>query len=82
MSRAFDFYGRTIRNGDVITYPVRQGSNMWLDHGKVTAVNTDGSVQIRKPETGRRTTIRNTDNAVLAPKSVRTVVNAQIRELG
>lgn len=78
---AYDFYGRMIRRNDVITYPVRQGSSMWLDHGKVTEINADGSVQVIKPDTGRKTVIFNTDTTILGTKSVRTAVNDELRSL-
>jgi hypothetical protein len=79
--KAYDHYDREIRRNDVVTYPVRKGSSMWLDNGKVTAINSDGSLSITKPDTGRKTVIQNTDTTILATRSVRQAVNEQLREL-
>ncbi len=81
MAKAFDKYNRSIRAGDAITYPVRKGSAMWLADGRVTAVNADGSLSVQKADTGRMTTVVNTDTTVLASNSVRAQINSQIRNL-
>lgn len=81
-SVAFDHYGRSIGRGDVVTYPTRKGSAMWLSHGKVKSVNSDGSLVVVKPDTGRQTTIRNTDMAIKAPKEFRQAITQEIADLG
>lgn len=41
---ARDFLGREIQVGNLITYPVRKGSSMWLNKLKVTQVRNTGGV--------------------------------------
>lgn len=36
-----DFLGREIRVGDVCTYPVRRGSNMWLNRVVIQRISHD-----------------------------------------
>ena len=38
MTPAVDFMGRTIEAGHVVVYPVRRGSDMWLNKLSVTQV--------------------------------------------
>jgi hypothetical protein len=35
-----DIYGRDIQLGQWISYPMRQSSSLWIEHGKVTGVAT------------------------------------------
>ena len=41
MTPAVDFMGRTIEAGHVVVYPVRRGSDMWLNKLSVTEVTDD-----------------------------------------
>ncbi len=75
---AHDHFDRAIRTNDVITYPVRKGSSMWLESAKVNGVADNGGLSITKTN-GRRTVLLNTDMALLAPKAARSEVNAEIR---
>ncbi len=34
-----DFLGKTIKVGDTIVYPVRQGSDMWMSKAEVLGIN-------------------------------------------
>lgn len=79
MSRAkqTDLFGRSIRVGDVISYPVRKGSAMWFNDGKVTDVHSEG-LQVINPASGRKTQIQNTEMAVLAPREYRADINRRL----
>ena len=76
--KAKDHYGRSIRSGDVVTYPVRKGSQMWLATAKVDEVRTDGALSATK-DNGSPVTIFNTQTTVLASDSVRRQTNRKIR---
>ena len=38
MSQLKDFLGQDLNVGDIVTYPVRQGSSMWMSIGKITSI--------------------------------------------
>lgn len=69
-----DVYGREIKVGDWITYPVRQGSCVWLSHSKVTEIIPHEDSHVDQPivkavtDTGRKTTVRRVDRLIKAPK--------------
>jgi hypothetical protein len=65
MNAPTDFLGREIKPGDLLVYPVRRGSAMWLNRLSVTQA-LQGSVTGFSPE-GRRITIKNLDNSVVVP---------------
>lgn len=64
---ARDFIGREIKAGDTIAYPVRRGSEMWLNKLSVQQV----SPGIKGPQVGglnskgRRVTVTNLGNVVV-----------------
>lgn len=60
-----DFFGRAVQVDDVIAYPQRQGSNLWMETGKVLAVEAE-KLSIRKSN-GRKTKIRNVRLCIVAP---------------
>ena len=39
-----DIRGLTVEVGDTIAYPVRRGSSMWLNHGKVEALTYEAGL--------------------------------------
>jgi hypothetical protein len=65
-SPILDFMGREIVAGNTVIYPVRRGSDMWMQRINVTKV-TDGSspsLSGVNPE-GRRITIHNLKNVTV-----------------
>jgi hypothetical protein len=63
MNPALDFMGREITAGNVIAYPVRRGSKMWLNKLNVQHVEDDKIVGYNN--LGRRITITNLRNVVV-----------------
>lgn len=61
-----DFLGRPINAGDVIVYPVRRGSEMWLNKLNVTQT-AEGQVR-GYSSTGRLLVIKNLRNTVVVGK--------------
>ena len=74
MIEAIDYFGNQILVGDLVVYPNRQGSSMWMNRGTVTAVGTKVRatstvdiypvIQIRKVQTyydGRFAGLRNVE---------------------
>ncbi len=61
MSR--DFIGRAIVAGNTVVYPVRRGSDMWLNRLNVTQVAEDHITGFNKD--GRRITVKNLANCVV-----------------
>jgi hypothetical protein len=66
----FDFFGHSIKIGDVCVYPMRRGSKMWMQIIRVDGIElTDnGYVLTGYDGNGRRTRTRNTENCVIVPK--------------
>lgn len=79
--RAYDMYNRLLRKGDAVVWPVRKGSSMWMNDGRVTGVNQDGSIQVMKADTGNITRIKNTHMTILGNRPIREAVNDSIRSL-
>jgi hypothetical protein len=63
MTPAVDFMGRTIEAGHVVVYPVRRGSDMWLNKLSVIQV-TDDRITGYSP-TGKLLTIQKLQNVVI-----------------
>jgi hypothetical protein len=61
-----DFMGRPLEAGHVVVYPVRRGSEMWLNKLNVTQVD-DESLKGYSPA-GRLLTIKNLTNVVIVGK--------------
>jgi hypothetical protein len=68
MTPAVDFMGRTIEAGHVVVYPVRRGSNMWLNKLSVSRVEDDHIAGYNS--TGRLVTIKNLENVVIVTNAV------------
>jgi hypothetical protein len=62
---ALDFFGRRINKDCVIAYPVRQGSSMWIEKGRVTEVLSNKLKIVKKR--GVKTQIKNICNCIIAP---------------
>lgn len=62
-----DVLGRKLQSGDIVTYPVRQRSDMWVCTGLVLAVTEDG-LKIMKlhGEPGRHVTVTESQRVTLA----------------
>ena len=67
MIEAKDFMGKTIKASDIICYPVRRGSSMWLKKLTVLAVQKTprGTCVSGTNDTGRRISIYNLSNCVV-----------------
>lgn len=65
-SPVLDFMGRAIVAGNTVIYPVRRGSDMWMQRIIVTKVNPGPSPSLggNNPE-GRRITIHNLKNVTV-----------------
>lgn len=64
-----DFLGQEIKAGSTILYPVRRGSEMWLNKLNVTHVDTEGLKGLN--HLGRRIVITNLKNVVVIDKLVK-----------
>jgi hypothetical protein len=63
MNTPVDFMGRTLRAGQVAAYPVRKGSDMWMNKINITQVNEESIVGYNPA--GRLLTIKNLKNVVI-----------------
>ena len=63
MTPIVDFTGRTIEAGHVVVYPVRRGSDMWLNKLRVTDVRDNSIAGYNSA--GRLLTIKNLQNVVI-----------------
>jgi hypothetical protein len=66
-----DSLNREIRVGDVLIYPGRSGSQMWLCHMTITSIEQLGTcchVHGYNP-TGRRVTVKKLENTISVPAS-------------
>jgi hypothetical protein len=66
-TEAVDFLGHPILVGSVVVYPVRRGSDMWMNKLRIEAVRDTprGKTISGTNDTGRRITIRNLTNCVV-----------------
>lgn len=64
-----DFYERDLVEGQIIAYPVRQGSNLWIEKALITEVCED-FLKVEKAN-GSKTRIKNYQNCFVAPRGVR-----------
>ena len=66
-TEAVDFLGHPITASDLIVYPVRRGSDMWLNKLRVDAIRDTprGKTISGTNESGRRITVRNLINCVV-----------------
>lgn len=61
-----DYFGRAIKAGDTVVYPVRQGSSMWLARMLVTQVIGGTSPKISGTNNeGRRVSVHKIKNVVV-----------------
>ena len=63
MTPAVDYMGRTIEAGHVVVYPVRRGSDMWLN--KLSVAQVEENRISGYNNLGRRLTITNLKNVVI-----------------
>ncbi len=72
-----DVLGRIIGEGDVVTYPVRQGSYLWVNAGRVLSVESD-HIRVLKYEEGegRVVSVRNTENVTIVERDIAIVDRA------
>ncbi len=70
-TEAIDFLGHQIMAGDLVVYPTRQGSAMWMNKLRVEAVRDTprGKAISGTKDSGRRITIRNLTNCVVIPET-------------
>ncbi len=70
-TEAVDFLGHPILAGDLVVYPVRQGSSMWMNKLRVEAVRDTprGKAISGTNDAGRRITIRNLTNCTVIVES-------------
>ena len=59
-----DFLGRTIKAGDLLIYPVRRGSRMWLN--KITVTKAEESTIIGNSPEERQVKLTNLFNTIVA----------------
>ncbi len=66
-----DYAGHELKAGQVVVYPVRRGSSMWLSEIKLTQV-VGGSAPYIKGfnNEGRPVTVKNLNNVVIIDKSL------------
>ena len=58
-----DFLGREIKAGDLVVYPVRRGSSMWMS--KMTVDSTEGGKLRGSNPEGRLVQLSNLSNVVV-----------------
>jgi len=76
MSNVLDFTGNPIEAGDVIAYPVRRGSDMWLRTLRVSHIETIRSTVpiyhiCGSNDTGRTVKLENADRCIVINKAVK-----------
>lgn len=64
MNSPTDFLGRPIKAGDLLVYPVRRGSRMWLN--KITVTKAEEDEIIGNSPEGRQVRLTNLHNTVVA----------------
>lgn len=63
--KVVDILDREIKVGQVVAYPVRKSSSMWMNHGVVSEVGDDYIV-VRCDGGTRRSVVRSLDRVVIA----------------
>ena len=63
MNHPIDFLGSEIRAGDMLVYPVRRGSKMWLN--KLTVTKAEIDVIHGISPTGRMVKLTNLKNTII-----------------
>jgi len=58
-----DFLGREIKAGDLVVYPVRRGSSMWMS--RMTVLSTEGGKLAGNNPEGRRVSLTSLGNVVV-----------------
>ena len=66
-TKARDFLDKPITAGDLLVYPVRRGSQMWLNKLRVEAVRetAKGRAVSGSNDAGRRVTVHNLKNCIV-----------------
>jgi hypothetical protein len=70
-----DIYGRDIQLGQWISYPMRQSSSLWIEHGKVTGIvevphryGNGMAIKVKVEKlNGKSTQIESLDRCTIAP---------------
>lgn len=70
MDKPTDFLGRTITAGDILVYPVRRGSKMWLNRITVTKAEADRIHGIGRE--GRMVQLTNLNNTIVIRPDIMT----------
>lgn len=60
-----DLLNREILIGDIIAYPVRKSSSLWMEHGEVKQIITSGRHALKLTRDGRTVTVFNINNCVI-----------------
>ena len=70
-TEAVDFLGHTIIAGDIVVYPVRRRSDMWMNKLRVEAVRDTprGKAIFGTNDAGNRVIIRNLENCTVIRES-------------
>lgn len=63
-----DFLGREIKVGDVLVYPVRRRSAMWLT--KITVTDLGNDTVHGTNDNGRRITLSKPNRSIIAPSII------------
>jgi hypothetical protein len=64
-----DFLGNEIKPGDIVVYPTRQSSRMWMNRAKVTQVRSDGTLRVQRADGTVKPIVR-VDRVVVVTKQV------------
>ena len=75
---AEDYFGQEIRVGDLLVYPGRQSSNLWMNHIRVTKVEEIGAARFSRvmhkvtgqKDDGSIVTIVEIDRAVVVQRTL------------
>jgi len=62
----FDALDRKIKVGDLVTYPVRRGSVMYVQVGVVTGLDLDGERGLLIAREGKQVKVTETDRVTIA----------------
>jgi len=66
-----DFLGQPIKAGDLVCYPVRRGSNMWLNKLRIHTIQVIQTIKepifklIGTNDTGRQVSVEKTDRVIV-----------------
>jgi hypothetical protein len=61
-----DFFGKEFEAGNIVVYPLRKGSSMWLEYATVMEVCEDKLKVVKG--SGQKTYIKNIRTCIIAPE--------------